>query len=79
MFKLNSTTVFPLAELNDSINGFMIDYTSNHKFSKEINVMLQSLTDTKEDQILKELKYLEKRDIIEMKTIDSVTGYIYVV
>jgi len=80
MFKSNSTKIFPLnsiiTNLSEQINKYIEN--SNIKFNEELKKVFINLINVKDNELIMELKSIEKRDIIEEITNDSITGYIYV-
>jgi len=80
MFKENSTKVFTLDSIIQSLSGQINKYieNSNIKFNEELKKVFINLINVKDNELIMELKSIEKRDIIEEITNDSITGYIYV-
>jgi hypothetical protein len=80
MFKGNSTKIFPLnsiiTNLSEQINKYVEN--SNIKLNEELKKVFINLINVKDNELIMELKSIEKRDIIEEVTNDSITGYIYV-
>ena len=74
MFKLNSTKVFNINNILNELKIFVDEYLKKNTSLENISDYLKSIIDCRNNDIIDNLSYLEKRDIIEK----SKSGYIYV-
>lgn len=79
MFKSHSTKIYSLETIISSLDRKINKYINIDKFDKDLIKILKNLTNISEGTLLNELKYLEKRDIIEFKKEGTQMGYTYVV
>lgn len=79
MFKTHSTTVYQFDNIIESLNKHIKQYINDKHFNQELEFIIKNLVTVDNEQLLRELTYLEKRDIIEKTTKYNVIGYIYVV
>lgn len=74
MFKLNSTEVFNINDVLNELKIFVDEYIKKNTSLENISDYIKSIFDCTNNDIIDNLSYLEKRDIIEK----SESGYIYV-
>lgn len=79
MFKQNSTTIFTLNTILNRLSEHTTKYVSSEKLSQSLQPVFSGLVNVTDNQLIMELKSLEKRDIIEETKKGSMRGYIYVV
>jgi hypothetical protein len=82
MFKENSTTIFPLNTITNRLSEQIDKYISinkNIKSNLPLKLVFDNLVNISDNQLIMELKSLEKRDIIEECKKKSSPGYIYVI
>ena len=79
MFKTNSTTVFALNTILNRLSEHISKYVSSAKLNPSLQAVFNGLINVTDNQLIMELKSLEKRDIIEETKKGSTHGYIYVV
>lgn len=82
MFKENSTTIFPLNTITNRLSEQIDKYISinkNIKLNLPLKLVFDNLVNISDNQLIMELKSLEKRDIIEECKKKSSPGYIYVI
>ena len=79
MFKTNSTTVFALNTILNRLSEYITKYVSSAKLNPSLQAVFNGLINVTDNQLIMELKSLEKRDIIEETKKGSTQGYIYVV
>ena len=78
MFKQNSKIIFPLNAIINKLNEYILDYTTKNSLNANLVKIFNDLINISENQLVIELKSLEKRDIIEFVKDNSINGYIYV-
>jgi len=74
MFKLNSTKIFYVKNILNELKTFVDEYIKKNSSLEKISDDIKNIFDCKNNDIIDNLSYLEKRDIIEK----SKSGYIYV-
>lgn len=79
MFKTHSKKIYPLKDIISSLDKHINKHLQTVKLNKKLEDIIRSLTNIDEIQLVKELTNLEKKDIIEKTSKDSIEGYIYVV
>jgi len=79
MFKSHSTKVYSIDTINQALNRYIDKYIGSNKFNNGLINVLKNLSNIPQESMIRTLKDLEKRDIIEETTKDSIKGYIYVV
>jgi hypothetical protein len=78
MFKSNSTKIYTIETINKSLEIYINKYISINKFNNSLTSVIKSLSNISQEKLINVLKNLEKRDIIEKITANSLNGYIYV-
>jgi hypothetical protein len=79
MFKQNSTSVYPLNTITERLSEQINTYIVGAKLNTSLQTVFKNLLNVTDNQLLMELKSLEKRDIIEETKKNNSQGYIYVV
>ena len=65
MFKSNSTHKYRVSDILTELDKFINKYLNEHKLNTEINNIIKNLINIDQEELLKNLTSLEKRDIIE--------------
>ena len=78
MFKTNSTKQYPLSEIYQEFTTYLLTYIKSHNFDLGLVKIIEQLSELTEYEMIKNLTYLENRDIIE-QTSDNSSIYVYVV
>lgn len=74
LFKQNSTTAYALNTILNRLSEQIAKYVASAKLSQSLQQVFNGLINVTDNQLIMELKSLEKRDIIE----ETKKGYIYV-